>query len=99
MIFLLFVVALGILTSQKRRYWGFAFAAVLLQNLTVFLLSGGGTLEDPRGDGYITAIVRAASNDGPIVVGVGVLAMVLGWGVPIYLVNKGFQRKSKAPDF
>jgi len=98
MIFLIFVIGLGVLTAQKRRFWLYALGAVFLQNLTALLLSGGGTLEDPRGDGYITAIVRASSNDGPIVAGLGLLAVVLGWGVPIYLIKRGFQRNPKPQD-
>ena len=98
MIFLIFVVGLGVLTAQKKRYWLYALGAVFLQNLTMFLLSGGGTLEDPRGDGYITAIVRSSFNDGPIVAGLGLLALILGWGVPIYLIQRGFQKKQKPQD-
>jgi hypothetical protein len=92
-IFIAIVVILGLVTRQPRRYWAYAGAAVGVQLLTGFLFAGGGTLEDPTGDGLITASIRRATNDGPQmgILGLGVIA--LAWGVPIWLVARGYQRK------
>ncbi len=93
MIFIAIVIILGLATRQPRRYWAYAAAAVAVQLLTGFLFAGGGTLEDPTGDGLITAWIRRATNDGPQMglVGLGVIA--LAWGVPIWLVARGYQKK------
>ncbi len=93
MIFIVIVVILGLVTRQPRRYWAYAAAAVGVQLLTGFLFAGGGTLEDPTGDGLITASIRRATNDGPQmgVLGLGVIA--LAWGVPIWLVARGYKKK------
>jgi len=98
MLFLLIVVALGFYSKQEKRYWMFAASAVAIQLLAQLLFSAGGTLENPTGDGYITALVRQATNDGAGVLGVLPFAIGLGWGLPIYLIHKGYKRKSKSVD-
>lgn len=96
MIFIAIVVILGLVTRQPRRYWSYAGAAVAVHLLTVFLFAGGGTLEDPTGDGLITAWIRQATNDGPQMGIVGLAVIAVGWGFPIWLVVRGYQKK-RAP--
>lgn len=97
MIFIAVVLILGLVTKQPRRYWLFALAAVATQLLVGFLFAGGGTLGDSRGDGMITAWLRRVTNDGPQMglLGLGVIA--LGWGLPIWLLTRGYSRKPKLP--
>jgi len=92
-IFVAIVVILGFATRQPLRYWRYAAAAVAVQLLTGFLLAGGGTLEDPSGDGLITAWIRRATNDGPQMTLLGLGVIALGWGVPIWLLVRGYERK------
>ena len=52
------------------------------------LFAGGGTLEDPSGDGFITRIVREYSSDGPEVLFCALFAILLGWILPIYFARQ-----------
>lgn len=93
MLFLLVVIALGFFPKQDKRYWMFAASATVIHLLAQFLFSAGGTLENPNGDGYITALIRQATKDGAEVLWVLPFAMGLGWGLPIYLIHKTYKRK------
>lgn len=93
MLFFLIVIALGFFPKQDKRYWTFAASAIAIQLLAQFLFSAGGTLENPNGDGYITALIRQATKDGAEVLWVLPFAMGFGWGLPIYLIHKGYKRK------
>jgi len=94
MIFLIVVIALGFFHKQDRRYWILAASASAIQLFTHILFSGCGTLENRGVDGYITAIVRQATNDGPEVLWIFPFAMALGWVLPIYMISIGYKRKS-----
>lgn len=48
------------------------------------LFAGGGTLQDPRGDGIVTAWIRQATGDGPLVAFVGLTIMGLYYGGIIF---------------
>lgn len=96
MVFFLIVFALGFIPKQDKRYWMFAASAIAIHLLAQFLFSAGGTLENSNGDGYITALIRQATKDGPEVLWVLPFAMGLGWGLPIYLINKSYKRKQKS---
>ncbi len=91
MLFLAVVVVLGLVWRRTKWFWSHAAAAVVVQFLTGFLFYAGGTLEDPTGDGLITAAVRQAAGDGPIVGLVVIPALLFGWGVPIWLVVRGWR--------
>lgn len=97
MIFIVILVVLGLVTRQPHRYWRYAAVAVAVQLLIGFLFAGGGTIENPAGDGLVTASIRQATNDGPEMAILGVAVIVLGWGLPIWLVSRGYQRKRSLP--
>jgi len=96
-IFLAIVVVLGLAGRQGHRYWAHALAAFGMQVVVGFLFYGGGTLDDPTRDGLITAMVRQAANDGPMMGVFGLFVIALGWGVPIWLVVRGYKRRSDEP--
>jgi len=96
MLFLLVVIALGFFPKQDKRYWMFAASAIAIHLLAQFLFSAGGTLENPNGDGYITALIRQATKDGAEVLWVLPFAIGLGWGLPIYLIHKSYKRKRES---
>jgi len=94
MIFLVVLIALGITHKQDKRYWVLAASASATQLLAHMLFNGCGSLENRGFDGYVTAYVRQATNDGAEVLWIFPFAMVLGWVLPIYMVSKGYKRKS-----
>jgi hypothetical protein len=96
MIFLLIVIAIGFFPKQDKRYWMFAVSAIAIQLLAQILFNANGTLENPSGDGYITAMLRQATNDGAGVLWMFPFAMALNWVLPIYLISKGYKRKEKS---
>ncbi len=98
MIFLVVVIALGISHKQDKRYWVLAASASAIQLLAHILFNGSGSLENRGLDGYVTAYVRQATNDGPEVLWIFPFAMALGWVLPIYMVFKGYKRKSNKTD-
>ena len=98
MIFLVVVIALGISHRQDKRYWVLAASASAIQLLAHILFNGCGSLENRGLDGYVTAYVKQATNDGSEVLWIFPFAMALGWVLPIYMVFKGYKRKSSKTD-
>ena len=94
MIFLIVVIALGVFHKQDKRYWVLAASASAIQLFTHLLFNGCGSLENRGLDGYVTAYVRQATNNGPEVVWMFPIAMLLGWVLPIYMIFIGYKRKS-----
>ena len=95
MLFLVAIVILGFLPKQNKKYWMLSALALAIQTTAQMLFNGGGTLEDPSGDGYITAWVRHATQDGPEILWLLPIAIGLGWVLPIFLVYKGYTRRNK----
>ena len=89
------IVLIGLFKRQGKRYWLNGLAALALQAVVSALFNGGGTLEDSTGDGILTAMVRAATNDGPIMGVFALFVIILGWAVPIWIVRRGYQSKEK----
>lgn len=87
-IFIALVVGYGLKYKGNRRYWKLSISALIVHTLTFILLSGGGTLSDPRGDGLITQFLRQYFMDGSEMVFVGIVAILLGWVLPIYIFIK-----------
>jgi len=98
MLFLLMVIGLGFFTKQDKRYWVFAVCAVAVQLLSQLLFSAGGTLENPNDDGYITALIRQATNDDASILWLLPFAMGLGWVLPIYLIYTGYKNKTTSEE-
>ncbi len=94
MIFLVVVIALGITHKQDKNYWVLAASASATQLLAHILFNGCGSLDNRGLDGYVTAYVRQATNDGSEVLWIFPIAMLFGWVLPIYMVSKGYKRKS-----
>jgi hypothetical protein len=88
---LIYIAALaGILRFRSREYWKWLSILLAWMLGTQFLFAGGGTLEDPTGDGLITHQIRIATNDGG---GMGIFAIVFilaYWGGVIWIVGKLF---------
>lgn len=85
----LFLWLYGIKHKLPARFYGWAFLAVLSHAGAWLIFGGGGTLEDPSGDGIFTAYVRAKSQDGPLVLTAFPGAVFLGIILPYYLVARG----------
>ena len=91
MLLLLIVITLAFFPKQDKRYWFFAVSALAAQLVAhvlfyVDLYSGGG-------DGYITSFVRHTQKNDFNIYGMFSLEIIFGWGVPLYLVYKGYKRK------
>ena len=100
MLFLVIVVLIGLFKRRRsQRYWMYAGGAVLCRVLVEWLFYADGTLEDPTGDGIVTALVRQATDDfsEPLwsVWVFFILIMVLGWLVPIWMVVTGMKERTR----
>lgn len=97
MIFILVLVLIGLIKKQRAAYWYHACAAVFVQVIVSVLCRGGGTLQDPSGDGPIAHLVRVAVNDGPLIGVFAILVIALGWALPIWIVRRGYVGPSNPP--
>lgn len=95
MILPVILVIVGLLRKQQKRYWAAAAIATGVHFLAGVLFSGGGTLENPAGDGLVTAAVRRATNDGPAVVAMLVPALAFAWAVPLWLIRRAYVPAAK----
>ncbi len=94
MIFLITLIAIGFIKKQPKKYWWHSLAAVATQSILYILFNGKGTLDNPSADGYITAIIRSATNDGEIMALYALAVVILAWGLPIYIVYKGYKKET-----
>lgn len=92
MIFIAIMLIAGLAKANHSIYWKRAFWAVLLNGLAGILFAGGGTLQDPTGDGIITAMIRSASNDGPQVLFAAIGVLFLAYVIPIWLLVTGYRK-------
>ncbi len=60
----LVVAAIGFLGNRGNTYWWRGMAAIAVAIAMAVLGAGGGTLEDPSGDGLITRWIRSATDNG-----------------------------------
>ena len=79
---------LGIWRYRSAEY--FKWVAILFAWMLAgtLLFAGGGTLENPAGDGLIARQIRVATNDGP---GMGIFALafiVVYWGGAIFFITR-----------
>lgn len=93
-IFLVIMAVIGIRKKSPLAYWVLSMSAVLLHAVVAILLNGGGTLEDPNEDGFITKMIRHEFNDGPEMSVVAILAVILGWVIPVLIAKSALKRKS-----
>lgn len=88
---IIFVAAmLGIFRFRSLSYWKWVGFIFLWMFGAQFLFAGGGTLENPTGDGLISHQIRIATNDGP---GMGLFAIVFiiaYWGGAILMIRKAY---------
>src|SRR4051812_37223159 len=86
---LIYLAALfGIFRFRAREYWKWLAMLFVWMLGAQLLFAGGGTLEQPAGDGLIAHQIRRATNDGP---GMGIFALVViivYWGVTIGMLRK-----------
>ena len=69
--------------AWRNGFFGLAWLSIGY-SVVNFLFAGGGTLRNPIGDGIITAYIRQATNDGPMVALIGIFAMAIAYLPVIY---------------
>ncbi len=82
------VALIGTSGSYARPYWIRGIGAVVVALAMHYLGQGGGTLEDPAGDGLVTRAIRKATDDGPLVAVWAIAMLVLGYGVIIVRIDR-----------
>jgi hypothetical protein len=90
------VAAIGVMGRRSNVYWWRGLGAIAVAIAMVFLAAGGGTLDDPSGDGLITRWIRSATNDGPAVALWAIAILVAGYGLIIFLIVTGIRLDNKA---
>jgi hypothetical protein len=87
--FIVIVAALlGIWRYRSVEY--FKWVAILFAWMLAgtLLFAGGGTLEDPSGDGLIARQIRQATNDGPGMGAFALIFIVVYWGGAILFISR-----------
>lgn len=86
---IIYIAALfGIFRFRGREYWKWLAILFVWMLCAQLLFAGGGTLENPSGDGIIAHQIRVATQDGP---GMGIFAIVfviVYWGGAIWMLRK-----------
>jgi len=92
----------GIIRYRYWAYWKWALALVPWQVAASILFAGGGTLENPAGDGIITHQIRIATHDGIGMAVFGLTFLVVFWGGVIWFTRRMFlavkQREGPFPN-
>lgn len=79
---------LGIWRFRSPEYFKWLAILFVWMVAGAVLFSGGGTLQDPTGDGLIARQIRVATNDGP---GMGIFAIIfiiVYWGGAIFFITR-----------
>lgn len=86
---IIYVAALfGIFRFRGREFWK-RFAILFVWMLAAQLLfAGGGTLENPSGDGLIAHQIRVATNDGAGMAIFAIIFIIVYWGGAIWILRK-----------
>lgn len=87
-IIIVIAVLLGVWRYRSRQYFKWIGITFLWMLVATFLFSGGGTLDNPSGDGLVAHQVRVATNDGA---GMGIFAIVVVvvlWSGIIFLLSR-----------
>ena len=77
----------GIFFYRTGSYWKWVAYAYAVSILVTFLFAGGGTIENPVGDGLITHLVRKATDDGYQMALFGILVIIAGYGGLIFCLR------------
>ena len=91
MILITAAILIGTIWRRTKKFWAYGVGALIVQNVMGFLFYAGGTLEDPSRDGIITAIIRQATDDGPLLALLFIPAILFGWAAPILLIIQGMR--------
>jgi hypothetical protein len=91
MLLLLIVIAVSFFSKKDKRYWLFAVSAMATQLFANLLFDVGFW-----SDGYITQIIRESTKNNFNELWLFPFQMIFGWGLPIYLIYKGYKRKEKS---
>jgi len=88
--FIIIVVALllGIWRYRSAAYFKWVAITFVWMLAWTFLFNGGGTLENPAGDGLIAHQMRVAANDGPMMGVFAIFVIIVLWGGIIYFLNR-----------
>ena len=92
MIFLGILLVLGLRTRQSSRYWFHAVGAVAIHLTVAFMFEGSGS-SSATDDGLVAVASQEASDGPPLSGFLGLVSLALGWGVPIGLTLRGYERK------
>ena len=91
MLLFLIVIAFSFFPKQDKRYWLFAVSAMATQLVADLLFDVGFWR-----NGYITQIIKLYTKNNFNDLWLFPFQMVFGWGIPLYLIYKGYKRKEKA---
>ena len=94
---LIVVIVLGFFSKQNLRYWLFAVSAITAQLLAHLLFSVD--LYGGWDDGYITSFVRHIQKNDFNIYGMYSLEIIFGWGIPLYLIYRGYKKRIVPHDF
>ncbi len=86
-IILLIAVFAGIFFYRTSSYWKWVAYAYAVSILVTFLFAGGGTIENPVGDGLVTHLIRKATNDGYQMALFVILVIITGYGGLIFCLR------------
>lgn len=90
-IILLIAVFAGVFLYRAGSYWKWIAYAYAVSICVTFLFAGGGTIENPVGDGLITYLVRKATNDGYQMALLGLLVIIIGYGGLIFCLRNAIK--------
>lgn len=97
MVPLAIAIVVGLVGRQRAKYWRHLACAFALHVAAFLNFAGGGTVEDPTGDGFLTAMIRARWGDGGVIV-VFPFVMLFGWVAPIWLLRRGYEKPERRND-
>lgn len=88
MLIVIVAALLGIWRYRSADYFKWVAIAAGWMFVGGLLFYGGGTLEDPVGDGIITHQIRAATNDGPMMGLFAIVVLIAYWGGLIFFISR-----------
>jgi hypothetical protein len=83
-IFWLVLVAIGLIKKQPRSYWTAVGWTVFIQVACQYLFHDR--------TGLLTPWVERVTGGGPMIAVFAVFGLTLAWGLPLFLVRRGYRR-------